>query len=128
MALSPRGLEKLVSFPLHPVASEASTFTGSGGNFADLQQFDGDIVITLDSSAAAASGTMTGVIQDSADGINHVHPDTGGAFTSVAQAASRQQLVISKDECRRYIRFVGTIAASGTTIYSVQGMGVRKYG
>jgi hypothetical protein len=128
MALSPRGLEKLVFFPLHPTASEASTFTGSTTNIADLQQFDGDVVITLDAGAAASSGTMTGVIQDSADGTNDWQPVTGGAFTAVAQAASRQQLVIPKDEIRRYIRFVGTIAASGTTIYSVQGIGVRKYG
>lgn len=128
MALSPRGLEKLVFFPLHPTASEASTFTGADTNIADLQQYDGDIVVTLDAGAAAASGTMTGVIQDSADGSTDWQPVTGGAFTAVAQAASRQQLVLSKDELRRYIRFVGTIASSGTTVYSVQGIGVRKYG
>jgi hypothetical protein len=71
---------------------------------------------------------MTGVIQDSADGSTDWQAVTGGAFTAVAQAASRQQLVLTKDSLRRYIRFVGTIAASGTTVYSVQGIGVRKYG
>ena len=128
MALSPRNLEKLVFFPLHPTASEASTFTGATTNIADLQQLDGDIVITLDAGAAAASGTMTGVIQDSADGTNDWQTVTGGTFVAVAQAASRQQLVLTKDSLRRYIRFVGTIANSGTTTYSVQGIGVLKYG
>jgi uncharacterized protein YaiE (UPF0345 family) len=128
MALSPRNLEKLVFFPLHPAASEATTFTGATTNIADLQQLDGDIVITLDAGAAAASGTMTGVIQDSADGSTDWQTVTGGSFTAVAQAASFQQLVLTKDSLRRYIRFVGTIANSGTTVYSVQGIGVRKYG
>lgn len=128
MTLSPRNLEKLVFFPLHPTASEASTFTGATTNIADLQQLDGDIVISLDAGAAAASGTMTGVIQDSADGSTDWQAVAGGAFEAVAQAASRQQLVLSKDSLRRYIRFVGTIANSGTTTYSVQGIGVRKYG
>lgn len=128
MALAPRNLEKLVDFPLHPVASEAATFTGSGANIADLQQFDGDIVVVLDSGAAAASGTMTGVIEDSDNGSSGWAAVTGGAFTAVAQAVSRQRLVINKDSIKRYIRFVGTIAASGTTNYSVVGYGVRKYG
>jgi hypothetical protein len=129
MALSPRGLEKLVFFPLHPTASEASTFTGATTNIADLRQYDGDVVITLDAGAAAASGTMTGKIQHSDTTTAGDFEDvTDGAFEAVAQAASRQQLVLVKDELKRYIRFVGTIAASGTTIYSVQGIGVRKYG
>lgn len=120
-------LEKLQYFPLHPVASEASTFTGATTNIADLAAFEGDLQILLDSSAAAASGTMTGVIQDSADGSTDWQPVTGGAFTVVVQAASRQVLTINSDNIRRYIRFVGTIAASGTTNYSVVGCGLHKY-
>lgn len=120
-------LEKLQYFPLHPVAQETTTFTGAGGNIADLANFEGDLQILLDSGAAAASGTMTGVIQDSADGSTDWQPVTGGAFTAVAQAASRQVLTINSDNIRRFIRFVGTIAASGTTTYSVVGFGLHKY-
>lgn len=120
-------LEKLQYFPLHPVAQETTTFTGAGGNVADLAAFEGDLQILLDSGAAAASGTMTGVIQDSADGSTDWQPVTGGAFTAVAQAASRQVLTINSDNIRRFIRFVGTIAASGTTTYSVVGFGLHKY-
>jgi hypothetical protein len=127
MSLTQYSLEKLQDFPLHPVASETATFTGAGGNIADLNTFEGDLHIRLDSSAAAASGTMTGVIQDSADGSTDWQPVTGGAFTVVAQAASRQVLIINCDNIRRFIRFVGTIAASGTTNYSVVGCGLTKY-
>ncbi|HCA53433.1 MAG TPA: hypothetical protein DEP24_11575 [Mycobacterium sp.] len=128
MAIHQQTLEKLQHFPLHPVASESTTFTGATTNIADLKDFDGDIQIILDSGAAAASGTMTGKIQDSADGSTNWADVTGGGFTAVAQAAAKQVLTINRDGIKRYIRFVGTIAASGTTIYSVNGYGLKKYG
>lgn len=127
MAITQYSLEKLQYFPLHPVAQETGTFTGSGGNIADLNTYEGDMQILLDSGAAAASGTMTGVIQDSPDGSTDWQPVSGGAFTAVAQAASRQVLTINTDNIRRFIRFVGTIAASGTTTYSVVGCALTKY-
>ena len=43
MAILQNQLEKLQHFPLHPVASESSTFTGATTNIADLNDFDGDI-------------------------------------------------------------------------------------
>ena len=122
------GLEKLQHFPLHPVAQETGTFTGATTNIADLNAFEGDIQVILDSGAAAASGTMTGVIQDSDDGSTGWAPAAGGSFTAVAQAVSFQVLTINCDNIKRYIRFVGTIAASGTTTYSVRGYGLHKYG
>jgi hypothetical protein len=129
MGLTQYALEKLQSFPLHPVASESATFTGATTNIADLKDFEGDILILLDSGAAASSGTMTGKIQHSLnrDGSSVWDDVTGGGFTAVAQAASRQALVLNSDDLRRYIRFVGSIAASGTTIYSVVGFALKKY-
>lgn len=128
MAVFQQTLEKLQHFPLHPVATETATFTGATTNIADLKDFDGDIQLILDSGAAASSGTMTGKIQDSADGSTGWNDVTGGGFTAVAQAASKQVLTINRDAIKRYIRFVGTIAASGTTTYSVNGYGLKKYG
>jgi len=128
MAVFQQTLEKLQHFPLHPTATETTTFTGATTNIADLKDFDGDIQIILDSGAAAASGTMTGKIQDSADGSTGWADVTGGGFTAVAQAVSKQVLTINRDGIKRYIRFVGTIAASGTTTYSVNGYGLKKYG
>lgn len=128
MAVFQQTLEKLQHFPLHPTATETTTFTGATTNIADLKDFDGDIQVILDSGAAAASGTMTGKIQDSADGSTGWADVTGGGFTAVAQAVSKQVLTINRDGIKRYIRFVGTIAASGTTTYSVNGYGLKKYG
>jgi hypothetical protein len=129
MALTQFSLEKLQHFPLHPTASEASTFTGATTNIADLGDFDGDIQVILDAGAAAASGTMTGKIQHSDTTTSGDFSDvTGGGFTAVAQAASKQVITLNRNELKRYIRFVGTIAASGTTIYSVNGYGLKKYG
>jgi len=127
MAITQYALEKLQHFPLHPVASESATFTGATTNIADLKDFEGDIQIILDAGAAASSGTMTGKIQHSLDGSTNFDDVTGGGFTAVAQAASKQVITLNSDNLRRYIRFVGTIAASGTTIYSVNGYGLKKY-
>jgi hypothetical protein len=129
MAIFQQTLEKLQHFPLHPVASESTTFTGATTNIADLNDFDGDIQVILDAGAAASSGTMTGKIQHSDTTTAGDFSDaTGGGFTAVAQAASKQVLTLNRDALKRYIRFVGTIAASGTTIYSVNGYGLKKYG
>ena len=129
MAIHQQTLGKLQHFPLHPVASETSTFTGATTNIADLQAFDGDIQIILDAGAAASSGTMTGKIQHSDTTTSGDFSDvTDGGFTAVAQAVSKQTMTLNRDDLKRYIRFVGTIAASGTTIYSVNGYGLKKYG
>ena len=128
MSIPQRNLEALQHFVLHPVASETATFTGATTNIADLHALDGDIQIILDSGAAAATGTMTGKIQHSNTTNAGDFVDVpGGGFTAVAQAASKQVLTLSKDDLRQYIRFVGTIAASGTTSYSVNGYGAAKY-
>jgi hypothetical protein len=37
-------------------------------------------------------------------------------------------ITLNRDELKRYVRFVGTVASSGTTTYSVQGYGLKKYG
>jgi hypothetical protein len=129
VALLPVTLEKLQHFVLHPLGQETSTFTGATTNIADLRDFDGDIQIILDSGAAAASGTMTAKIQHSDTTTSGDFSDvTGGGFTAVAQAASKQVMTLNRDNLKRYIRLVGTIAASGTTTYSVNGYGLRKYG
>jgi len=128
MSVQSRNLETLQHFTLHPVGQETTTFTGSGGTLIDLAQYEGDIQVILDSGAAAASGTLTCVIQHSDTTTSGDFSNlTGAAFTAVAQAASKQVLTVSDVDRKRYIRLVGTIAASGTTTYSVNGYGLRKY-
>lgn len=129
MAMTQQTLEKLQHFPLHPVAQETATFTGATTNIADLKDFDGDIQVILDSGAAAASGTLTCKIQTSDTTTSGDFSDvTGGGFTAVAQAAAKQVITLNRDAMKRYIRLVGTIASSGTTTYSVNGYGLKKFG
>jgi hypothetical protein len=129
MAIFQQTLDKLQHFPLHPVAQETATFTGATTNIADLKDFDGDIQVILDAGAAGGSGTMTGKLQHSDTTTSGDFSDvTGGGFTAVAQAASKQVITLNRDELKRYVRFVGTIASSGTTTYSVNGYGLKKYG
>lgn len=129
MAIHETTLDKLDHFVLHPVGEETTTFTGATTNIADLKDYSGEIQILLDSGAAAASGTMTAKVQ-------HSHTTTGGdfvdvtdgGFTAVAQAASKQVLTLNRNDLRRYIRLVATIADSGTTTFSCNGYGLPKYG
>ena len=129
MAVFQQTLEKLQHFPLHPVATESTTFTGATTNIADLKDFDGDIQIILDSGAAAASGTMTGKIQDSADGSTGWADVTGGGFTAAAaNTAGFATLILNSDILRRYVRVLFTVTGgTGTGAASVMGRGSAKY-
>jgi hypothetical protein len=128
MSVNARNLEVLQHFPLHPVASETTTFTGATTNIADLGQLEGDVQIILDAGAVTGGGTVTGKIQHSNTTTGGDFEDLAGAtFTAVAAAASKQVLTVSDVDRRRYIRFVGTVAGTVTCVYSIQGYGVKKY-
>ena len=82
----------------------------------------------LDSSVVTGAGSITCVIQHSADGTTGFDAVTGGAFTAVTSAAaSNQILTLSKDDIRQYIRVVGTVSGTASAAYSVNGYGVNKY-
>jgi hypothetical protein len=128
MSVQSRSLEILQHFPLHPVASETTTFTGATTNIADLAQFEGDIQVILDAGAVTGGGTVTGKIQTSDTTTSGDFVDLAGAtFTAVAAAASKQVLTVSDVDRRRYVRFVGTVGGTVTCVYSVNGYGLRKY-
>jgi len=127
MSVPARNLEVLQHFPLHPVASETTTFTGATTNIADLGQLEGDVQIILDAGAVSGGGTVTGKIQHSNTTAGDFEDLAGATFTAVAAAASKQVLTVSDVDRRRYIRFVGTVAGTVTCVYSVQGYGVKKY-
>ena len=128
MSIQARNLEVLQHFPLHPVATETTTFTGATTNIADLGQLEGDVQIILDAGAVTGGGTMTAKIQHSNTTTAGDFEDlTGATFTAVAAAASKQVLTVSDTDRRRYIRLVGTVSGTVSLAYSVQGYGVRKY-
>lgn len=134
MALIQQALEKLEHFALAPTASRNTNLDGTA---VDLKDYDGDVVLILD-SAAGATSTCTVTLQDSADNVSFANitaeftrngtaqPSGTVSFAEVSTGASKQTLVLNKDGIRRYVKAVS--AEAGTHVYSVNGVGVKKYG
>jgi hypothetical protein len=106
-------------------AARTTTLTGTG---VDLQTYEGNVGVILNSSAATAgsSPTLDVKIQDSAD--NSSFADVSGlTFTQVTDAASVQLLRVPKS-VRRYIRAVGTIGGTSSPAftYGLTMVAVRK--
>jgi hypothetical protein len=108
----------------------AAVVTASGnGTGKDLQQLDGEIGVILDSAGGTgnADNRLNVKLQESDD--NSTFSDiTGGAFTQVAVTASQQKISLNKNELKRYVRAVKTVA--GTTpsfVVSVSIVGINKY-
>ena len=124
MAIHQSPLEKLQHFTL--LATSTTTATGDQTG-VDLQAYDGEIQIILNATAAGSGNTLTFRIEDSANNSSYAAV-TGGTFTAVANAASKQVLTLNASDLRRYIR-VSCSAASGTPSSSVtvNGYGTRQY-
>ena len=124
MAIHQSTLEKLQHFTL--LATSTITATGDQTG-VDLQAYDGEIQIILNATAAGSGNTLTFRIEESANDSSYAAV-TGGTFTAVANAASKQVLTLNASDLRRYIR-VSCSAASGTPSSSVtvNGYGTRQY-
>lgn len=134
MPILQQGLEKLEHFALAPTASRNANLNGTG---VDLKDYDGDVVLVLD-VASGGTSTCTVTIQDSANNSSYAavtapfvldgtaQPSGTVAFAEASTTASKQTIVLNKDGIRRYIKAVST--EGGTHVYSVNGIGVKKYG
>ncbi len=134
MTLIQQGLEKLEHFALAPTASRNAALDGTA---VDLRPYDGDVVMVLD-VAAGGTSTCTVTLQDSADNSSFANVtavftldgtlQASGtvSFAQVSTTASKQVIVLNKDGLRRYVKAVS--AEAGTHVYSVNGLGVKKYG
>lgn len=134
MALSQLAMEKLEHFALAPTAERTTNLNGTA---VDLKDYDGDICLILDLEAGGTS-TCTVTLQDSADNssfaavtaefVRNGTAQASGtvAFSQASTTASKQTIVLNRDGIRRYIKAVST--EGGTHTYSVNGVGVKKYG
>lgn len=134
MSIIQQALEKLEHFALAPTASRNAALDGTS---VDLRTYDGDVILILD-VAAGGTSTCTVTLQDSADNVTFANVSAGFtldgtlqppgtvAFAQVSTSASKQTIVVSKDGLRRYVKAVS--AEAGTHVYSVNGLGVKKYG
>lgn len=124
MAITQSTLEKLQHFTL--LATTTITATGDQTG-VDLQAYDGDIQIILNATAAGSGNTLTFRIEHSADNTTFAAV-TGGTFTAVANAASKQVLTLSATDLRRYIRLSCSAATgSPSSAVTVNGYGTRQY-
>lgn len=104
--------------------SKANTAAATG-SAVDLNDYEGEIAVVQD-VAAGGTGSIDGKLQDSADGSTGWADIAGATFTQVTTGASLQKIAVKSDECKRYIRYVGTIV-TGPQIVGVHALGVKKY-
>ena len=118
-------MDTLQLLNLFPTAARTATANGTG---VDLNDYEGDIAIMIDSDAGTGTApTLDVKIQDSAD--NSAFADvTDATFTQITTTAGRQKIVVNSDSSARYVRAVATI--TGTTpsfTFSVNAVGIKKY-
>lgn len=124
MAIHQGTLEKLQHFTL--LATTTITATGDQTG-VDLQAYEGDIQIILNATATGGAHTLTFRIEDSANNSSFAAV-TGGTFTAVANAASKQVITLSATDLRRYIRLSCSAATgSPSSSVTVNGYGTRQY-
>lgn len=107
---------------LSNAASQAATVTGAAVNIAALD-WDGQFEVTQ--NIGAVTGSITGAIEDSADGSTGWAAVAGGAFTAVSAANNIQRVVLHASAIRGYIRYVGTIV-TGPALVAVTASGLPK--
>ena len=124
MAITQYTLDKLQHFTL--LATTTITATGNQTG-VDIGDYDGEMQIILSGTAAGAGADLAFRIEESEDNSTFTAV-TGGTFTAIANAASKQVLTLNASELKRYIRLSCT-AETGTASSSVTcfGYGTKQY-
>lgn len=107
-------------------ATNTAAATSGSGQWTDLSNYAGDVLVTQ--SIGAVTGSITGKMQvaDDANGTNAVDV-TGAVFTAVSAANNVQNISLNSDgTAKRYLGYVGTIV-TGPALVSVTVSGVKKY-
>jgi hypothetical protein len=112
-------------------AAGAAQTSSTNGSAVDLGAYEGEVALILAAQHGTgnADNTLNLKVQDSADGSTGWGDVSGATFTAVnGTTDSLQKLSINKNEIKRYIRYVSTIA--GTTpsyIYSITLAAMKRY-
>ena len=127
MSVIHQNLGKLTGVAGVATAAVTSTATSSA---IDLLEYDGDVMLILDSAAGGGSSPTLDIKVTESDATGGTYTDLSGAtFTQVTGSASMQTLAINKDECKRFIKIVQTIGGSSPTFtFSINLVGLKKYG
>ena len=126
MSVIQQNLDKLTVTAGVATAAVTATATSSA---IDLLEFDGDILLVLDSAAGTGSSPTLDIKLTNSDASSGTYTDLSGAtFTQVTGSASMQTLVINKDSAERYVKIVQTIGGSTPSFtFSINLIGVKKY-
>ena len=127
MSVIQQNLEKLTVVAGVATAAVTSTATSSA---IDLLEYDGDVLLILDSAAGGGSSPTLDIKLTECATTGGTYTDLSGAtFTQVVDAASMQTLTINKDSSKRFIKIVQTIGGSSPTFtFSINLIGLKKYG
>lgn len=125
MALSAQTLDSLTHFTPCPVATITAVGDQTG---IDISALEGDIQFILTATAAGSGAAFASRIEES-DTLGGTYTAvTGGAFTEIGNAVSKQVLTLNADNLKSFIRYSVT-AETGTasSVISVNAYGVNKY-
>ena len=127
MSVIQQNLEKVTVVAGVATAAVTSTATSSA---IDLLEYDGDVLLILDSAAGGGSSPTLDIKLTECATTGGTYTDLSGAtFTQVVDAASMQTLTINKDSSKRFVKIVQTIGGSSPTFtFSINLIGVKKYG
>ena len=127
MSVIQQNLEKVTVVAGVATAAVTSTATSSA---IDLLEYDGDVVLILDSAAGGGSSPTLDIKLTECATTGGTYTDLSGAtFTQVVDAASMQTLTINKDSSKRFVKIVQTIGGSSPTFtFSINLIGLKKYG
>ena len=127
MSVIQQNLEKMTVVAGVATAAVTSTATSSA---IDLLEYDGDVLLILDSAAGGGSSPTLDIKLTESDATSGTYTDLSGAtFTQVTGSASMQTLAINKASSKRFIKIVQTIGGSSPTFtFSINLIGLKKYG
>ena len=127
MSVIQQNLEKMTVVAGVATAAVTSTATSSS---IDLLEYDGDVMLILDSAAGGGSSPTLDIKLTESDATSGTYTDLSGAtFTQVTGSASMQTLAINKASSKRFIKIVQTIGGSSPTFtFSINLIGLKKYG
>ena len=100
MSVIQQNLEKLTVVAGVATAAVTSTATSSA---IDLLEYDGDVMLILDSAAGGGSSPTLDIKLTESDETGGTYTDLSGAtFTQVTGSASMQTLAINKEQNRKF--------------------------
>tara|TARA_Y100000114_G_scaffold29594_1_gene25329 strand:+ start:263 stop:649 length:387 start_codon:yes stop_codon:yes gene_type:complete len=128
MGVSIMTLDTLDVFAGQALSTKTSN---SNGSAKDLVDYEGDILLILNSTAGTGTDTptLTVKVKDNDESTGSYTDITGGQFEAVTDTASVQKLVLNSNEIKRFIKINSIISGTNPSFtFSVDVVASKKYG